>query len=466
MPSETEVIPLKQRSASLSWTLAAAATSFAVGCTLGPTGTSFTHEDAAVPNLSGDSGVTAKCVNLECSRASCPGGRHTTLSGTVYDPAGQSPLYNAIVYVPNGPVKPFVPGVSCDHCGTITSGDPMAVTLTDEHGRFVVDDVPVVESLPVVIQIGRWRRLITVDHVEACADNPIPVTQTHLPRNQREGDIPLFAVVTGGFDPLECLMRKIGVDDEEFTGSSGQGRVHLFEGWYGGGLPSSQPSETLYPQIDRYDAVLLACEGDTYPQNKPEDAVYAMADYLNRGGRVYASHFQYYWFAPFPDGAGADPLPSVAVWDQRAAMNDTIDAIVDVGFPKGKAYYDWLSNAGAIGHDGLLTVQQARHDVDQSVPPLSQSWIHTNTSLGDPTAVQMLTFNTPITSSPDKQCGRVAFSDMHVASQDITGQTFPTGCVTKGLTSQEKALEFMIFDLSSCIQEDTVPPIAPSSPLK
>jgi hypothetical protein len=437
-----------------------------VGCAFGPRSSGFDQADASVPNLTAESGVTAKCVNLECRRASCPAGRHTTLSGTVYDPAGQSPLYNAIVYVPNGPIKPFVPGVSCDHCGTLTSGDPISVTLTDEHGRFVLDDVPVVDNLPVVIQIGRWRRLITIDQVEECADNPVPVAQTHLPRNQQEGDIPLFAVVTGGFDPLECLLRKIGIDDEEFTGGSGAGRVHLFEGVYGGGLPSSEPSEALYPQIDRYDAVLLACEGDTYPQNKTEDAVYAMLDYLDQGGRVYASHFQYYWFAPFPDGAGADPLPSVAVWDQRAAINDTIDAVVDVGFPKGKAYYDWLSNAGALETSGLLRVQQARHDVNQAVDLLSQSWIHTDPGLGDPQAIQMLTFNTPVTSPPARQCGRVVYSDMHVASQDITGQTFPNGCVTKGLSSQEKALEFMLFDLSSCIQEDAAPPIAPSPPLK
>src|SRR5947209_7605697 len=58
------------------------------------------------------------CVNLQCKQVTCPSGGTTRITGSVYDPAGLNPLYNALVYIPNAPLAPFDDdaGATCDRC--------------------------------------------------------------------------------------------------------------------------------------------------------------------------------------------------------------------------------------------------------------------------------------------------------------------------------------------------------------
>jgi hypothetical protein len=261
--------------------------------------------------------------------------------------------------------------------------------------------------------------------------------------------MPQIAITTGGADALECLLRGIGVDDAEFVaGPGGTGHVHLYNGVGGVGLPSSPDAQGLWndaAQLSKYDVVMLSCEGEEHNENKTN--MKAMQDYANMGGRVFATHFHYTWFK---NGPSVD-FKNVANWGQGGG-----DGVYDVdqSFPKGKAFAGWLTNVGASTQRGLITLNEVRSSVT-SVNSPTQGWISKGSQ-----AVSYFSFNTPLRTTPDQQCGRTVFGDLHVTGQDHAGQPFPDGCAAPGtdMTPEQKAMEFMFFDVGSCVQDDKVEP--------
>ena len=129
----------------------------------GPSG--FVSSEAGA----GEGGPTA-CVNLQCQQQACAGGATTSVSGSVYDPAGKNALYDVVVYVPNEHLQALPDGASCDACDALYTGQPIASTLTDSAGKFTLKNVPVGKDIPLVIQIGKWRRQLTIPAVAQCAD--------------------------------------------------------------------------------------------------------------------------------------------------------------------------------------------------------------------------------------------------------------------------------------------------------
>ena len=299
-------------------------------------------------------------------------------------------------------------------------------------------------------------------------DDPAVV---RLPRTADEGNIPKIALATGGADIMECLLRKMGVADSEFTPEAGAGRINLFAGspnaatraydlTLNGGTPF-RPAREFWDDptaFDRYDMVILSCEGNSYPNEKSPAARASVMSYADKGGRIFASHWHNVWLH-----SGPAPWPDVA---RFANLNDNntlpmnFQGQVDTSFPKGNALADWLVNVGASTTRGLLPIREGKNTVSDVNPMYSTSWI--SSPVGYPQqGVQYFTFNNPVGVPADKQCGRVVFTDIHVSAGDRFGPPFPTGCRTAELSPQEKALEFILFDLSSCVQPDTLAPVIP-----
>src|ERR1019366_3343718 len=114
-------------------------------------------------SCTGDAGQPLRCY----VDPSCPTGSPTTLKGTAFDPAGKNPLPNAIVYIPNSTsaLPPIATGTNvCTSCAT-TIGDYASAVVTASDGSFVLTGVPALANLPLVVQIGKWRRRITVPEV-------------------------------------------------------------------------------------------------------------------------------------------------------------------------------------------------------------------------------------------------------------------------------------------------------------
>ncbi|HMJ52841.1 MAG TPA: hypothetical protein VK540_12220 [Polyangiaceae bacterium] len=384
----------------------------------------------------------------------------TTISGTVVTGAAVSPdpVYGASVYIPNialgTKLGPITAGPSCDRCSVITQDEALASTVTSPDGAFVLQgNVPVGQGIPLVVQVGKWRYETTVD-VQRCTNNVLPMGSARLPRTQTEGNIPLTAVSTGSADALECVLRKMGIADAEFTNSGGTGRIQFYKG-NGASIDGNTPPESAI-DWSKYDQVFLPCQGSAVSKTAN---LAGFLDYVNQGGRAFATHYSYTWL--FTNG----PLANVAAWqvDQPQPSNP-LTGNIDVSTPKGQDFATWLKIVGALSNPGppQIAISDARHDVN-GIPAGqgAQSWITSSS----PNRVQQFNVATPVLADPDKLCGRVTYFDFDVASAADNGMfTFPAECSTSALTPQEKVIEFMLFDRATCLPHGGPPP-PPGPPL-
>jgi hypothetical protein len=215
------------------------------------------------------------------------------------------------------------------------------------NGRFTLQNVPTGNNIPLVIQVGKWRRQVTIPKVTGCVDNPLTdVNLTRLPRSKSEGNIPKIAVTTGSSDAFECLLRKIGVADAEYTRDTGNGRINL----YAGGDPAVAPggngpgaiqfnaalgggkfpwATTLWGSTSKmmgYDLLIFSCEGGQFGDVK---SPYSEREGLRRaGGRIFADHLHLL----LPQGPA--PWPSTAAYIDPAARRPAPStATINTGFP-------------------------------------------------------------------------------------------------------------------------------------
>ncbi len=415
----------------------------------------------AIAQSSGPTCSTGLCLQ----QVACTGTATTSITGTVYAPNGTDPLPNVTVYIPNDVVEPFTPGVSCPLVGTPPSGSPLVGTVSGTDGGFELDNVPAGDGIPLVIVSGRWRRqLVVPTTITACTNTPLEPSLVVMPQNESQGDIPKIAIATGSVDQVECVLRKMGIDDSEFTDPTGGGRINFYLGSAqpGSSIDSKTPTQASLMEnlstLESYDVLMLPCQGT--PNNNvvagPLGAqeLANFIQFANDGGRVYSSHYSYAWMYT------NSPFNGVANWDVNQSSLADAAATVNTTFTAGQTLSDWLTLTGASTSPGQIQLNTLKHDMNGVIPP-TQSWLALNSGGGP---VMQFVFDTPIApaGSTINQCGRVLYNEYHV-EDDITSSpsyAFPSECIPGPMSPQEKLLEYMLFELTD---EGGQPSLAPTS---
>lgn len=472
--------------------------------------------------LKGGDGSGGPCTGLACAQTCAS----TSITGKVYDPAGLNPLYNVYVYVPNAPLSPLPSGPTCTACQAPASGDPITSTTTASDGSFTLTNVPNGANIPIVLQLGKWRRHLTLPTVTSCSTTTPADGFFRLPRKQGESspddNIPQIAFTTG-CDGAECFfVGRVGIDESEFTGPTGGGRVHIYKSGnddgqvFPGGAGKADTFWTTGSEWMKYDIVFDACECSPFNRGgagKSDQGYVNFLSYLNAGGRAFTTHYFYNFFADESqcDGLiglfgssfcyGQAALPTVGQWEANTGQpfapdtpncpkDPTLGAslggnggsclTIDTGVPKGVAFAEWYQHNNpklAVGGGekyGYVGLTDIRQDMGKLSSLLIASgtatpWLYAG-QLGAMYDAYYFSINTPVGTHPEAQCGRAIFSDVHLDSAPTpppgsTSAVFPGYCPANPNSNDhapnELALEFLFFDLSSCVQNDNMAPPPP-----
>ena len=433
------------------------------------------------------------CSQLaDCTCESQP----TTVTGTVLAPNGTLPIPNALVYVPNGSTTypfglvPFQDGVPAFRCPN--PSNPIVETRTGSDGTFYLSGVPVGTNIPLVIQLGHFRRVVAIPTVAACGVTTLDASLTTLPSRQSMGNaldsIPMVALATGADDAFECVLRKFGIEDSEFSNAGGVGRIHLYRD-NGSICPAGRASCTGttpdYHQLtasqaalNRYDAVIFPCDGaahdiDAAEKSRVLDDGTNTSAYVNQGGVALFTHFSYAWLYNQPplnalpwrsttSAAGVDGPSTLTHTD--AATNVLVDTATSYGY----YFSQWLGlpavNALDLVNPPTLSVVRSRWNLDNpanlsGISNSVQRWmVYPNNSPN--IAMLAATVDMPWGSWPSSTNGRIIFASIDVvpstapcagSANNASSCSFPDECDTN-LTAQEKALAYLLFDMTDCGQ--------------
>lgn len=394
----------------------------------------------------------------------CPDGTSTTLSGRVVAPNGVDPIPFARVYVASQ-IAPFPDGVSCDVCAD-TAGSALVSTVTAVDGTFTLGPIPTRadqppgETIQLVAQKGRFRKVETVAVAQPCAANGSTDDLHALPgKNAGDDTIPRIAVVTGDYDVMECVLRELGLEAGSFD---------LYNGIKSlvGGTPGVEGQfSALLGDLDRmkqYNIIFINCSDNEFENQLSDAGVRANIDaYVSAGGRLYVTDWSYDYleqvpslapvidFAPSPSGESPETRNQAAVGKGGI---ETDASVLDESLASWLAAVEEVTGDELISDAGTVHIEHFLADwaMQLAVPArdTSKVWLEGQVSGGGVSGVQPLT-----TTYDHNECGRVLYSSYHTAGgkRDWPNDPFPSYCGSQRLSPQERVLLYLILHVADCI---------------
>ena len=391
-------------------------------------------------------------------RPSCPG-RESTITGTVFAPNGTDPVPGATIFVPSQVPELFPPEVKCEVCGSLGTGYNYWTTTSGFDGKFTLTNVcPGPRSL--VLQNGRFRRFLTVKVPEK-GTLALTAQQSRLPKRTAEFSpvdaIPRIAVVSGDYDKMECVLRKMGV--EVFD---------LFEGAKQLVSPKKKPpfSSLLadLAAMKRYNIIFINCTDNTFEGQLENKTIRDnIANYVRTGGRLYVTDWSYDYIEQIEEFAGfIDFEPGLS---NSTPEKPNAGAIGEGGLTVQATLLDsklaqWLGNfPGTVTKSGGKDTAKIEHFLAQWVMMHqlgkdAKLWVEGPVSSGFGGSINnqvrplTVTFNF-------KNCGKILFSSYHTEGRDDEStffpKAFPDYCGDSA-SPQDRILEYLIFDIASCIK--------------
>ena len=422
----------------------------------GPAGRSTTmNTDMSLPG--DDQGVDPTMFPVGSFGATCNGAA-TLLTGVVKAPNGSDPVALAHVYVVDHP-KTLAPGVACEICGSpLDTALAAATSSPDGHFTLNLDHLPSTGEVNLVVAKGRFRRVTKVA-VKACASAVASGSAVTLPGRAKEGDIPKIAVATGNTDHLDVVLDALGIHEFDCFNGTKSGAV-------GTGVTPCSTSTTdvatllaAPAKLASYNMLFLSCAPGKFATLTNQATVVSNLEaWVKAGGRLFVTDESYNIVEQaFPTEIDFYPGTKTPAVPQSV---DQANLGVGASLKMGGASYPgmitdpdlqtWLQAVGAISPEangltltGFLNPWAAQKDVGKDVKTevVAQAAYYTTaaTTNGSPSSTATM----PMTVEWDYQmCGRVLFTSYHTLAATQSGAK---------LSAQEKILEYLMLDISSCV---------------